>query len=166
MYCSICLCEWYTRVQLKELGNPALQKKKKKEKSSLSFFPPSLFDPAEEILESNSACWFSPDSSKLTYLQLNDSSVQEIQLPLYYDPYGESRYVRRARVRYPKAGSRNPEAAVRLVDLSRPGDERSFDVRPPPVIAKGYQYALNVVLGALDTWPIYSVMAKSIGKSS
>ena len=41
----------------------------------------------EELLESNSACWFSPDSAKLAYLQLNDSRVQEIQLPLYYDPY-------------------------------------------------------------------------------
>ncbi len=73
--------------------------------------------------------------------------------------------MRRARVRYPKAGSRNPEAAVRLVDLSRPGDERSFDVRPPPVIAKGYQYALNVVLGALDTWTSQVRELAKLGKS-
>ena len=48
-----------------------------------------------------------------------------------------SPYVRRAQIRYPKAGTANPVASLRLVDLSRLDDERSYSIGPPPVIAKG-----------------------------
>ncbi len=37
----------------------------------------------EEILGSNSALWFSPDSSRLAYIQFNDSLVAEVKLPIY-----------------------------------------------------------------------------------
>ena len=109
----------------------------------------------EEVLESNSASWFSPDSARLAFLRLNDSKVGEVTLPLYADGSSSgsssgssgssgSPYVRSARIRYPKAGTENPEALLRLVELPRgggaeeeEGERRSYNLRPPGVIAKG-----------------------------
>ena len=89
----------------------------------------------EEILSSNSAIWFSPDARRLAYIQFNDSSVEEVQLPLY-EPSGSSPYTRYGSLRYPKAGTANPEVTLFVVDMRSLENEQTYRIQPPQVFSK------------------------------
>ncbi|CAL4074947.1 unnamed protein product, partial [Meganyctiphanes norvegica] len=57
----------------------------------------------EEILGSNSAIWFAPDSKRLVFATFNDSSVDTMNFPLYGRP-GDlaSQYPIQQSIKYPK----------------------------------------------------------------
>lgn len=69
---------------------------------NLSFPPPHTHThspPAEEILNSNTALWFSPDGKRLVYASLNDSLVDTVTLPQYDSSH---QYPAMHTLRYPK----------------------------------------------------------------
>ncbi len=63
-----------------------------------------------EELDLATAYWWSPDSSKIAFLQLDESKVEKYPIPDELSPKGEV-----AEERYPVAGSPNPVARVGMV---------------------------------------------------
>lgn len=60
---------------------------------------PLLLSFVEEILNSNSALWFSPDGRKLAYASLNDTLVGTVAIPHYG---AHQQYPTMHNLRYPK----------------------------------------------------------------
>lgn len=60
---------------------------------------PHILTPAEEILNTNSALWFSPDGTKLAYASLNDTLVGTVPVPHYG---AHQQYPTMYDLRYPK----------------------------------------------------------------
>lgn len=58
----------------------------------------------EEILNSNTAIWFSPDGRRLLYISFNDSAVEEQSYQWYgtLDDSNAHLYPKIKKVRYPK----------------------------------------------------------------
>ena len=72
----------------------------------------------EEILGRPSeyrAFWWSPDSRKIGFYRFDNSLVPMFPI---YSPFGQDGSL--SRTRYPKAGERNPEVRIGMVDLDRP----------------------------------------------
>eukprot|EP00096_Caligus_rogercresseyi_P014387 TRINITY_DN689_c1_g1_i3.p1 TRINITY_DN689_c1_g1~~TRINITY_DN689_c1_g1_i3.p1 ORF type:complete len:850 (-),score=196.30 TRINITY_DN689_c1_g1_i3:804-3353(-) len=79
----------------------------------------------EEIFESNSALWWSPDGTKLVWGTFNDTKVEAMILQAYgklspnpsplYFPYPKFEEP----LRYPKVGTRNPSVSLWLADFNR-----------------------------------------------
>ncbi|XP_052813264.1 dipeptidyl peptidase 4-like isoform X1 [Mya arenaria] len=69
----------------------------------------------EEILQSDSAMWFSPNGRHLAYATFDDRDVSSYDMSLYGDMVHE--YVITARLPYPKAGTRNPTVILKVVNL-------------------------------------------------
>jgi len=69
----------------------------------------------EEVLNSDHALWFSPDSRYLAYVQFNDTSVNWYQFPWYGDR--KDAYTSIRQIAYPKPGYSNPTVKVFVVDL-------------------------------------------------
>ena len=74
-----------------------------------------------EELDIATAYWWSPDSSKVAFLQLDESKVEKYSLPDELSPKGEV-----TEERYPVAGSPNPVARVGVVAAAG-GDVRWMD---------------------------------------
>ena len=77
--------------------------------------PPFLSLSTEEVLNSDHALWFSPDSRYLAYVQFNDTSVNWYQFPWYGDR--KNAYTSLRQIAYPKPGYSNPTVKVFVVDL-------------------------------------------------
>ena len=57
----------------------------------------------EEIVNSNSAMWFSPDGRKLSFATFNDSTVDTMNFPLYGRPGDPTfQYPLQQSIKYPK----------------------------------------------------------------
>lgn len=68
--------------------------------------------------------WFSPDSNKIAFMHFNDFDVEVFK----YELYGEvdingNQYPEEVNLRYPKAGTKNPEVKLFLVDIQDPNLE-------------------------------------------
>ncbi|OAD60840.1 Venom dipeptidyl peptidase 4 [Eufriesea mexicana] len=75
----------------------------------------------EEVLASASALWFSPDGRHLAFATFNDTSVKEMVIPMYGEPGNmKDQYPKEMKIKYPKAGSPNPEVSVSVIDLDNP----------------------------------------------
>lgn len=76
----------------------------------------------EEVLGGNSALWWSPDSSKVAFLALDETLVDEYKFPIY-NPSGDSNaiypYTTDVVMKYPKPGYDNPLVSVHVFDLER-----------------------------------------------
>ncbi|KAI9265959.1 dipeptidyl peptidase IV N-terminal region-domain-containing protein [Sporodiniella umbellata] len=70
----------------------------------------------EEIYGTNFALWWSPDSSHVAFLKLDETKVPDYHLQLYTDP--DESYPQETHIRYPKAGSPNPIASLHIHSLS------------------------------------------------
>lgn len=70
----------------------------------------------EEVFESNFALWWSPDSSHLAYLKLDETKVPEFHLQLYTDR--NASYPKETNIRYPKAGAPNPLVSLHVYSLA------------------------------------------------
>ncbi|RCI03344.1 hypothetical protein CU098_011828 [Rhizopus stolonifer] len=71
----------------------------------------------EEVLASNFALWWAPDSSHLAYLRLDETSVPEYHLQMYTRDRNAS-YPKQDNIKYPKAGAPNPLVSLHIYSLS------------------------------------------------
>ncbi|CAO1395349.1 unnamed protein product [Diamesa tonsa] len=98
----------------------------------------------EEVLSSDGAVWFSPDSTKLAFMKFDDTNVREF----IYDLYGESedvldknQYPEEVRLRYPKAGTNNPVIKLIVIDLITSGEKEM----PIPIAKVSQDHILGAV---------------------
>ncbi|KAG9313219.1 dipeptidyl aminopeptidase [Chiua virens] len=74
----------------------------------------------EEVLAQDYALWWSPDSSKIAYLRLDETAVEEYRFPIYNpteDSYAVIPYTEDVVIKYPKPGYNNPLVSVHVFDL-------------------------------------------------
>ncbi|KIM34094.1 hypothetical protein M408DRAFT_325611 [Serendipita vermifera MAFF 305830] len=75
----------------------------------------------EEVFSSNSALWWSPDSSKMVFLRFDETDVNEFTFPIYNPTYNADSvvpYPKHVTMRYPKPGYANPLVSVHVFDLN------------------------------------------------
>ncbi|KAI8372297.1 dipeptidyl peptidase IV N-terminal region-domain-containing protein [Choanephora cucurbitarum] len=71
----------------------------------------------EEVLASDFALWWAPDSSHLAYLKLDETKVPEYHVQMFTSNYNAS-YPKEDNIKYPKAGAPNPLASLHVYSLS------------------------------------------------
>lgn len=74
----------------------------------------------EEVFSANYALWWSPDSSKVAYLTLDETAVPEFTFPIYnptLDSTAVIPYTKDVSMKYPKPGYNNPLVSVHVFDL-------------------------------------------------
>uniref|UniRef100_A0AAQ4P3E0 Dipeptidyl-peptidase 10 (inactive) n=1 Tax=Gasterosteus aculeatus aculeatus TaxID=481459 RepID=A0AAQ4P3E0_GASAC len=98
----------------------------------------------EEVLHTQVAHWWSPDSSRLAYLSINDSLVPNMLLPRLTG----SLYPRGKEYPYPKMGQMNP--TVRLYVVTLDGSSLTTELRPPDSFKKSEYYITMVKWVAQD----------------
>ncbi|PPQ68381.1 hypothetical protein CVT25_007919 [Psilocybe cyanescens] len=76
----------------------------------------------EEIFSADYALWWSPDSSKVAFLALDETAVPEFTFPIY-NPTDDSNavipYTDDVVMKYPKPGYNNPLVSVHIFDLNK-----------------------------------------------
>lgn len=76
----------------------------------------------EEIFSADFALWWSPDSSKVAFLALDETAVPEFTFPIY-NPTEDSNavipYTQEISMKYPKPGYNNPLVSVHVFDLTK-----------------------------------------------
>lgn len=76
----------------------------------------------EEVFEGEFALWWSPDSTKLAFLSLDETEVDEFTYPIY-NPSDDSNavvpYPSHVTMKYPKPGYNNPLVSVQVFELDR-----------------------------------------------
>ncbi|KAM7380904.1 hypothetical protein PAMP_004174 [Pampus punctatissimus] len=92
----------------------------------------------EELLHTQVAHWWSPDSSRLAYLTINDSLVPNMLLPRFTG----SLYPRGMEYPYPKMGQINP--SVRLYVITLDGSSQTTELRSPDSFEKSEYYITMV----------------------
>ncbi|KAI9094390.1 dipeptidyl peptidase IV N-terminal region-domain-containing protein [Phlyctochytrium arcticum] len=86
----------------------------------------------EEVLESHTAMWFSPQATRLAFLKFNETTVAEYFLQ-YYERKPQSPYPEQVSVKYPKAGTPNPVVTLHIVTPSATNAAgKDIAVRFPP----------------------------------
>uniref|UniRef100_A0A8C8BWW2 Dipeptidylpeptidase IV N-terminal domain-containing protein n=1 Tax=Oncorhynchus tshawytscha TaxID=74940 RepID=A0A8C8BWW2_ONCTS len=93
----------------------------------------------EEVLHSQVAHWWSPDGSRLAYLNLNDTLVPNMLLPRFTGTL----YPRGQLYPYPKVGQVNPTVKLYVVTLD--GGSQTTELRPPNSFEKRYDYYITMV---------------------
>lgn len=76
----------------------------------------------EEVFASDYALWWSPDSSKIAFLRLDETEVDEFRFPIYNptpDSYAVVPYTQDVAIKYPKPGYNNPLASVHVFDVAQ-----------------------------------------------
>ncbi|XP_032222302.2 prolyl endopeptidase FAP isoform X1 [Nematostella vectensis] len=71
----------------------------------------------EEVLNTDYAMYFSPDSKYLAYMQFNDTRVKDYVYPWYGS--AKNIYPSQRKIAYPKPGTPNPTVRVKVIDLTR-----------------------------------------------
>uniref|UniRef100_A0A8C7CP75 Dipeptidyl peptidase like 10 n=1 Tax=Oncorhynchus kisutch TaxID=8019 RepID=A0A8C7CP75_ONCKI len=92
----------------------------------------------EEVLHSQVAHWWSPDGSRLAYLNLNDTLVPNMLLPRFTGTL----YPRGQLYPYPKVGQVNPTVKLYVVTLD--GGSQTTELRPPNSFEKSDYYITMV----------------------
>ncbi|KAI0047150.1 dipeptidyl aminopeptidase [Auriscalpium vulgare] len=76
----------------------------------------------EEVFSGDFALWWSPDSSKVAFLVLDETQVEEFTLPIY-NPTADNDavipYTQQLTMKYPKPGYANPLVSVHVFDVNR-----------------------------------------------
>lgn len=85
-------------------------------------------------MRSHRAIWLSPDSKYLLFASFNDTRVGELKYPWYGSLQGGLKYPQVRTLRYPKAGTANPDVALRLLALDGPAAQAAVELKPPPCI--------------------------------
>jgi dipeptidyl aminopeptidase B len=81
----------------------------------------------EEVFSGESALWWSPDSTQLAFLSLDETAVPEFVFPIYNPSENNDKvvpYTNEVRMKYPKPGYANPLASVHVFDLKAYQDAR------------------------------------------
>lgn len=93
----------------------------------------------EEVFSSDSALWWSPDSSTLAFMSFDETAVDTYEFPLY-NPGGSADevhpYTQAVKMKYPKPGTNNPIVSLHLFDVNANGNkttttELTWDARRP-----------------------------------
>uniref|UniRef100_A0A3Q3H0A4 Dipeptidylpeptidase IV N-terminal domain-containing protein n=1 Tax=Labrus bergylta TaxID=56723 RepID=A0A3Q3H0A4_9LABR len=92
----------------------------------------------EEVLHTQTAHWWSPDGSRLAYLNINDTLVPSMLLPRFTGAL----YPRGKEYSYPKMGQINP--SVRLYVVTVDGSSITTELRPPDSFEKSEYYITMV----------------------
>ncbi|KAM6979334.1 inactive dipeptidyl peptidase 10-like [Tautogolabrus adspersus] len=92
----------------------------------------------EEVLHTQTAHWWSPDGSRLAYLNINNTLVPTMLLPRFTG----SLYPRGKEYPYPKMGQINP--SVRLYVVTVDGSSITTELRPPDSFEKSEYYITMV----------------------
>ena len=87
-----------------------------------------------EELNQKDAMWWSPDSGKLAWYEVDEAGMKDYHLTLA----NEDLYTTIKTVRYPKAGERNPEVSIWVYDMAK-GEARKVSIPGEPM-----QYLFNV----------------------
>lgn len=89
----------------------------------------------EEVFASDFALWWSPDSTKIAFLVLDETLVDEYTFPIY-NPTNDGDtvvpYTTQETMRYPKPGYPNPLVSAQVFDLERFLFETSTGVNYDP----------------------------------
>lgn len=105
------------------------------------------------MLSSDYALWWSPDSSKLAFLRLDETLVDFYNFPIY-NPTGDAKavfpYTTDIRMKYPKPGYANPLVSVHVFDLGwyqqRRGEDVSVEDAMHTLQWEGRQYVNNSIV--------------------
>lgn len=73
----------------------------------------------EEVLEGDTALWWSPNGDYVAFLRANDTEVPEYQIPYFVQGDGEDNYPEVRSLKYPKAGASNPEVSIGIIDVDK-----------------------------------------------
>jgi len=76
----------------------------------------------EEVFADDYTLWWSPDSSKIAFLHLDETEVDEFRFPIYNptdDSYVVVPYTQDVVIKYPKPGYNNPLASVHVFDIAQ-----------------------------------------------
>jgi dipeptidyl aminopeptidase len=85
----------------------------------------------EEVFASDYALWWSPNSTKVAFLRLDETSVDEFTFPIYNpteNSYEVVPYTKDATMKYPKPGYSNPLVSVHVFDLGKYMEGGNIDV--------------------------------------
>ncbi|CDO94703.1 unnamed protein product [Kluyveromyces dobzhanskii CBS 2104] len=73
----------------------------------------------EEVLEGDTALWWSPRGEYLAFFKINETGVQEFPIPFFVqDNQTDPAYPELQKIKYPKSGSTNPIAKLNVFDLA------------------------------------------------
>ncbi|KAG6334896.1 hypothetical protein ID866_4190 [Astraeus odoratus] len=75
----------------------------------------------EEVFATDYALWWSPNSSKIAFLRLDETAVDEYRFPIYNptdDAYAVIPYTEDVVIKYPKPGYNNPIVSVHVFDIA------------------------------------------------
>lgn len=73
----------------------------------------------EEVLEDDSAIWWSPSGTYLAFFKINETDVHEFAIPYFVqDDQEDPSYPEVRKIKYPKSGSANPVVTLNVYDLS------------------------------------------------
>ncbi|XP_066536877.1 dipeptidyl aminopeptidase-like protein 6b isoform X2 [Hoplias malabaricus] len=99
----------------------------------------------EEIFQSYTAHWWSPDGLRLAFATINDTLVPKMEMPTFTG----SLYPSAQEYRYPKAGEENPEIYLSVVSLNGPPHTKRMQKPEDPRIGK--EYYITMVKWATST---------------
>ncbi|XP_012223654.1 venom dipeptidyl peptidase 4 isoform X2 [Linepithema humile] len=78
----------------------------------------------EEVFASATAMWYAPDGRHLAFATFNDTVVKDMAYFHYGDPGSlEDQYPTEIKIKYPKAGTPNPEVSLSIIDLTSPSSK-------------------------------------------
>ncbi|XP_059144564.1 dipeptidyl peptidase 4-like isoform X2 [Physella acuta] len=93
----------------------------------------------EEILATDNAIWWSPLSSYLLYATFNDTQVHKFHYTIYGDMM--ETYTTEEKIAYPKAGEKNPEFTLKIIDLKK---LKTVQLAPPKELNGSDHYFTRV----------------------
>ncbi|XP_066135290.1 dipeptidyl peptidase 4 [Saccopteryx bilineata] len=96
----------------------------------------------EEIFNTHSALWWSPNGTFLAYAQFNDTSVPHIEFSVYSDE--SLQYPKTMKIPYPKAGAENPTVKFFVVNTDDPVITDSVQIPAPASVLIGDHYLCDV----------------------
>lgn len=74
----------------------------------------------EEVLEGDSALWWSPNGEYFAFFKINETVVQEFSIPYFVqDNQENAAYPEVRKIKYPKSGSPNPAVELNVYNLKK-----------------------------------------------
>lgn len=96
----------------------------------------------EEIFNTHSALWWSPNGTFLAYAQFNDTEVPRIEFSMYFDE--SLQYPKTVHIPYPKAGAANPTVKLFVVNTNNLTAPASAQITAPASMLIGDHYLCDV----------------------
>nr|AZO92860.1 dipeptidyl peptidase 4 [Tylonycteris pachypus] len=96
----------------------------------------------EEIFNTHSALWWSPNGTFLAYAQFNDTEVPRIEYSVYLDE--SLQYPKTVHIPYPKAGAENPTVKLYVVNTDSLTNLVPKQITAPASVLKGDHYLCDV----------------------